>query len=60
MRVRMGVSGYLEEVPHSAWEVRESFLEVVMSEMKSRGKLARRREVVGKGVLSGSAECQEL
>lgn len=56
----MGVSGYLEEVPHSAWEVRESFLEVVMSEMKSRGKLARRREVVGKGVLSGSAECQEL
>lgn len=53
----MGVSGYLEEVPHSAWEVRESFLEVVVSEMKSKGKLARRREVVGKGVLDRDSLC---
>lgn len=57
MRVRMGVSEYLEEVPHSTWEVRESFLEVVMSEMKSKGKLARRREVVGKGVLDRDSLC---
>lgn len=53
----MGVSEYLEEVPHSTWEVRESFLEVVMSEMKSKGKLARRREVVGKGVLDRDSLC---
>lgn len=43
----MGASECPEEVPNPAWEVREGFLQVVMSELRSKGELAR-REVVRK------------
>lgn len=57
MRVRMGPSVCPEEVLNPAWEVREDFLQVVMSELRSKGELARRREVVRKAVLDRGAAC---
>lgn len=43
MRVRKGAR-YAEEVSNSVWEIREGFLEVVMFELRPRGKREPREE----------------